>query len=569
MEPPTGDCTDTTAAVVGDALAGASASGGGPMNTLLEHRRFETNPRPALSRRGCRGFLVALVVLVYLAIVAPVSVDATTGGGSPTPARAGPPPIGWTACGPRLECATVSVPLDWRHPGGPTIALAVIRHLASRPDRRIGSLFVNPGGPGDSGVAAVANRGDALDNQTGGRFDIVGWDPRGAGGSAPVSCFADPAERAAFWQDQPVPTTRREERRYLARTIALAQRCGERNGELLAHVSTTDTVRDLDHLRRLVGDRQLTFLGESTGTLIGLTYANLFPRRVRAMVLDGLEDPVRFLAGTASALAQSFTDTDRTFRQLLRLCEAAGPDRCALAGHGTSAAERAKGVLERLRQHPIPAPSATPPGELTYGEALTLLKFAVLPTPAIWPQAAALLEAAAQGDASALEDIARGYASEEFHRGLEPGIAILCADSPARQDAHAWPRVVHRLEAVSRIGAAPQGWAVGAPCASWPTRGANRYTGPWNATTPNPILLVGTRFDPNTPLVNARIAERRLGNAALLTHDGYGHLSSADPSSCVLQATGRYLVHGSTPPPGTVCPSDRLPFDPEFGQPVP
>ena len=517
-----------------------------------------------------RGLVVALVVWVFLAIVVPVSVEASTGGGSaPTPAMAGMPPIDWTACGPRLECASVPVPLDWRHPGGPTIALAVIRHLASRPDQRIGSLFVNPGGPGDSGVAAVANRGDALDAQTGGRFDIVGWDPRGAGGSSPVSCFADPAERAAFWQDQPVPTTRPQERRYLAKTIELAQRCGQRNGELLAHISTTDTVRDLDHLRRLVGDRQLTFLGESTGTLIGLTYANLFPRRVRAMVLDGLEDPVRFLAGTASALAQSFTDTDPTFRQFLRLCDAAGPDRCALAGHGTSAAERAKELLARLRQHPIPAPSAEPPGELTYGEALTLLKFAALPAPAIWPQAAALLEAAVQGDASALETIARGYASEEFHRGLEPGIAILCADSPARQDAHAWPRVVHRLEAISRIGAAPQGWAVGAPCASWPTRGAHRYTGPWTATTRNPILLVNTRFDPNTPLVNAQLAERRLGNAVLLTHDGYGHLSSADPSSCVLQATGRYLVDLSTPPPGTVCPSDRLPFDPAFGQPVP
>ena len=193
---------------------------------------------------------------------------------------------------------------------------------------------------------------------------------------------------------------------------------------------------------------------------------------------------------------------------------------------------------------------------------MTLLKFAVLPAPAIWPQAAALLEAAAQGDASALETIARGYASEEFHRGLEPGIAILCADSPARQDAHAWPRVVHRLQAISRIGAAPQGWAVGAPCASWPTRGDNRYTGPWNATTPNPILLVGTRFDPNTPLVNAQIAERRLGNAVLLTHDGYGHLSSADPSTCVLQATGRYLVDLSTTHPGASAPPTASPSTP-------
>lgn len=105
--------------------------------------------------------------------------------------------------------------------------------------------------------------------------------------------------------------------------------------------------------------------------------------------------------------------------------------------------------------------------------------------------------------------------------------------------------------------------------ASWPTSSADRYTGPWNATTPNPILVIGTRFDPNTPLRNARLAARRLGNAVLLTHDGYGHTSQRDPSTCVMQATSRYLVNLTTPPSGTVYPSDPLPFDPDFGQPVP
>lgn len=196
-----------------------------------------------------------------------------------------------------MECTSVPVPLDWDAPNGPRIALSVIRRLASRPDQRIGSLFVNPGGPGDSGVGYVAERGLALDALTQGRFDIVGWDIRGgAGGSAPVTCFADAGERAAFWEGLPVPTTRAEERRYLAKTIELAQRCGERNGELLAHISTADTARDLDHLRRLVGDRRLTYFGESYGTLIGQTYANLFPHRVRAMALDGVVHPVAVAA---------------------------------------------------------------------------------------------------------------------------------------------------------------------------------------------------------------------------------------------------------------------------------
>jgi pimeloyl-ACP methyl ester carboxylesterase len=290
----------------------------------------------------------------------------------------------------------VSVPLDWAHHGGRTITLSVIRHLASHPGQRIGSLFVNPGGPGDSGVAAVTGQGEALDVITGGRFDVVGWDPRGSGGSTPVSCFASSAEREAFWQGMPVPTTCQDEQRYLAKSVALAQRCGARNGDLLAHISTADTARDLDYLRSLVGDSRLTFLGESTGTLLGQTYANIFPHRVRAMALDGLEDPVRYTADAATALASSLTDSDRVFREFLRLCERAGPARCALAGHGP-VDKRAEGILQRLRQHPVPAPSATPPGELTYGEMLTLLKLAALPAPAIWPDAASLLEAVGQG----------------------------------------------------------------------------------------------------------------------------------------------------------------------------
>jgi pimeloyl-ACP methyl ester carboxylesterase len=216
-----------------------------------------------------RFVVVALTAWVIMALAVPAAAGTWRGSAA---TGAGVSQITWAACGPQLECASVPVPLDWAHPNGPTIALAVARHLASHPEQRIGSLFVNPGGPGESGVGEVAERGQALDAMTGGRFDIVGWDIRGgAGASAPVRCFADAGERASFWQDLPMPTTRREERRYLAKTIALARRCGEQNGQLLAHISTADTARDLDHLRRLVGDRQLTYFGESFGTLIGQT----------------------------------------------------------------------------------------------------------------------------------------------------------------------------------------------------------------------------------------------------------------------------------------------------------
>jgi len=278
--------------------------------------------------------------------------------------------ISWTGCGTQLECARVSVPLDWAHQGGRMITLSVIRHLASHSGQRIGSLFVNPGGPGDSGVDAVASQGEVLDAITGGRFDIVGWDPRGSGGSTPVSCFASSADREAFWQGMPVPTTRQDEQRYLAKSVALAQRCGARNGDLLAHISTADTARDLDYLRGLVGDSRLTFYGESTGSFLGETYANLFPHRVRAMALDGVEDPVSYTAGLATVLANILSSTDQVFHEFLRLCEQVGPARCALAGHGP-VNKRVEGMLRQMRHHPIPAPSAEPPGACSRSAGLT------------------------------------------------------------------------------------------------------------------------------------------------------------------------------------------------------
>jgi pimeloyl-ACP methyl ester carboxylesterase len=302
--------------------------------------------------------------------------------------------------------------------------------------------------------------------------------------------------------------------------------------------------------------------------MIGQTYANLFPRRVRAMALDSVVDPVAYAKGTAAWLASSIGSVDRTFDAFLALCQSAGLDRCPLAG-SAPAEQRARRLLAQLRRAPLAAPTARPPGRLTYGELLTALKFTYLSAPSTWQQLGSDLKAAVDGDGSALETAARSSADERFHQALEPMQAIVCADSPAGKDANAWPRAVDRLTRVSRIGGPALGWLIGAPCASWPVRNTDRYRGPWNASTRTPILLVGTRFDPNTPLAGARHAARLLGNAVLVTHDGYGHISTSDPSACVGEALSRYLVDLVTPARGTVCRSDRLPFDPEFGQPLP
>jgi pimeloyl-ACP methyl ester carboxylesterase len=489
--------------------------------------------------------------------------------GSPALTRGVGAPIAWGPCepaGPRLQCARIRVPLDWDRPRGRTIQLAVIRHLASKPGKRIGSMLINPGGPGDTGVGLVRGGGADLDTWGGGRFNVVSWDPRGTNASTHVRCFRGKRAERTFWEGTSLPIGKGASERYRRKTVALARRCGEVSGRLLPHISTADTARDLDHLRRLVGDRKLTYVGLSYGTYLGQTYANLFPGRVRAMLLDAVVDAVTYSRGFESYLANGVSAADPVFARLLSLCEQAGPQDCALAGHPRSPAERVDRLFARLRRAPIPAPTASPPGKLKYSELL-VSQFNPLRLPETWPQVAKNLDAAVSGDGSALATEARTLLTPAAFGGATTSAAISCADTPARQGSRSWPRVIGRLTRIDRLYGPVLGWWLWAPCASWPVRGQDNYRGPWNATTKNRILVIGTRNDPATAYTNAVRVARRLGNAVLLTHDGYGHVSFQDPSQCIDRARIAYLVRLNTPPKGTVCRSAKEPFDPDFGQP--
>lgn len=467
--------------------------------------------------------------------------------------------VAWKSCYERareLECARVAVPLDWQRPNDAKIELAIIRRRASHPRERIGSLFFNWGGPGVAGVPKVRDMAAELDAMGLGRFDVVSWDPRGTGESDHIVCFSNDQSRKTFWgRDWSIPTTRAESVKYVPKTVEFVKRCTSLSGELLAHISTADTVRDLDYLRQLVGDPQLNYRGISYGTFIGQTYANMFPRRVRAMVLDGVVGPIAFTDGTAESTAKSIADADLVFDKFQSLCQSAGPGRCDLAGHGP-VAPRVERLLARLRHAPI--------GKLTYGDALIVL-WVRLGAPKQWPELATDLDKAANGDGSALERTAR-EAKAFIAPALDSAVGLQCADkpSPPRPGPREWPKIIGRLSDVSFISGPVNGWLLWAPCASWRVRSADRYTGPWNAFTKNRILVIGTRFDPNTAYASAVRAASRLGNAVLLTHDGYGHTSEADPSTCVEHATSTYLVSLITPLTGTKCPSNRRPFDRNF-----
>jgi pimeloyl-ACP methyl ester carboxylesterase len=556
-----------------------------PITTLIEggtRMTTDSRNRGHLLLEATRTKSVAFAALVALLaasalMLGPGRADAASPTSSAAKSRSGAAAIAWRACGKRLDCARVRVPLDWSRarafrgrPGvaGPTISIAVIRYRASRPKRRIGSLFVNYGGPGVPGVATVRGLGETLDKLARGRFDIVGWDPRGTGESTHVSCFADDRSRARFWgPNWTVPTTPAESRAYVPKTIEFAERCAARNDRLLEHISTADTVRDLDHLRKLVGDRKLNYRGLSYGTFLGQTYANMFPKHVRSMILDSVLDPVLFTTSLKKSIAAAEADSDLVLEKFMSLCEEAGPARCELAGKGPVAA-RVGALLERLRRGPIPAPSTPAPHQLSYGDALIAYWLAE-GTPANWPTFAAALDQAADGDGSALKN---SFAENKgiLQEALDPATALQCADKPVqrRGAVQAWPNVVGPIS--KRVMVAPVDlWWLWAPCASWRARSADRYTGPWNATTKNPILVLSNRYDPRTAYANARRAARRLGNAVLVTNNGYGHTTESDPSTCIDTAVGRYLTTLATPRSGTVCQPDGKPFEPGFGEPGP
>jgi pimeloyl-ACP methyl ester carboxylesterase len=378
----------------------------------------------------------------------------------------------------------------------------------------------------------------------------VGWrpvrsgelGPRGTNASDPVRCFTSQKSEARFWRAAQIPTTAAASRAYARRVTALARRCGQVSGELLDHISTADNARDLDYLRGLVGDRQLTYVGLSYGSFLGQTYANMFPNRVRAMLLDSIVDQTAFVK---SAEARN-TNPGR----FMTLCQRAGSARCALAGHPETAAQRVKRLFAQVRRAPIPAPHAHSAGQLNYADLL-VTTFTPLRDPKLWPEYARQLEAAANGDASALEDAARLSRTPQAFSKATTSAAIQCDDGPARQPVSAWPTVIRHLTQVGQLWGPVLGWWQWAVCAAnWPARRADRYSGPWNHKTKSPILLTNNRHDPATGYRNAQGAQCVLGNAVLLTLNDYGHPTYQLPSQCIDNWRARYLVHLTTPRAG-------------------
>jgi pimeloyl-ACP methyl ester carboxylesterase len=453
------------------------------------------------------------------------------------------------------------VPLDYRHPDGATIRIAVIRHLATDRGQRAGTLFVNGGGPGPQIEPFVGGGFAAIPAALRARFNIITFDPRGFGLSSAVRCFPNAAAENKFLAGlPPFPVGARQDAAWARIWGRFDARCARKGGRLLQHDTSTDVARDLNLLRQAVGARQLNYIGLSYGTGLGAVYANLFPATVGHMVLDGNLDPVAWTKdGRLPWALRSGQDlaTAATMRSFLDLCGRASTASCAFSA-GRPAATRTKfsTLLKRLLRHPVTI--GTPPQTFTYADTISEVPLGYLAFVSDWQRAAVLLQqlwaASAGGHASAVIAPDAGYS------GQEQALAEECADT-------AGPRSTHAYEAAARLASARSG-GIGLDltwdeetCAAWPAAASHdRYTGPWNHPTAHPILVIGNTGDPVTPYRGAVAMSRDLARARLLTVDGFGHTEFFNPSTCATNYEISYLETGTLPPARTVCQQDAQPF---------
>jgi len=507
-------------------------------------------PRPA-ARAAVAGVLVALLALTgcvpsFLSPAGPVSTPT----GEEVEEALQPfytQVLEWEQCGDGLGCATATAPLDWEHPDGGEIDLALVRHVAT--GDRLGSLLVNPGGPGGSGYEFIA---DSLDYAVGAplqeRFDIVGFDPRGVGRSSAVACYDAvqmdgylygivPAERGSDEWIEAVG----------AASAAFGEACSEQTGELLAEVDTVSAARDLDLLRAILGDAELNYLGYSYGTFLGATYAELYPETVGRLVLDGAIDPSASDAEVTEAQAVGFEGA-----LLAYLEDCMSGDECPFSGSPDAAMAEVGRLLASVDASPLRGTDGRMVG------ADTLLTAIIYPlySAESWPYLSEMLESVMFGEADVALAFADGYNGRNDDgtyrdNSTESFRAINCLDYSYQDDA-----TLMREKAAAIAAAAP---TIGPyfgfgdlSCVNWPHQG-DRDREQIHAAGAAPILVIGTTGDPATPYEWAVSLADQLESGVLVSYDGEGHTAYNKSNSCVSDTVESFFIDGTVPANDPLC----------------
>ncbi|WP_328480541.1 alpha/beta hydrolase [Streptomyces sp. NBC_00377] len=462
--------------------------------------------------------------------------------------------LSWRGCGvPGFQCATLKAPLDYAEPGAGDVRLAVVRKKATGPGKRLGSLLVNPGGPGGSAVGYVQQyAGIGYPAEVRAHYDMVAVDPRGVARSEPVECL-DGRQMDRYTQTDTTPDDQREKDQLVTAYKGFAEGCGAHSPKLLRHVSTVEAARDMDILRAVLGDRKLTYVGASYGTFLGATYAGLFPDRVGRLVLDGAMDPS--LPARRLNLDQT-AGFETAFQSFAKDC--AQRSDCPLGRKGTAPAkvgENLKAFFRRLDARPIP--TGDPDGR-RLGESLaTTGVIAAMYDESTWDQLREALTSAIKGkDGAGLLALSDSYyerdADGRYANLMAANAAVNCLDLPtAFSTPDQVEKAVPSFEKASPVFGEGLAWA-SLNCAYWPvmpTGQPHRI----EAKGAAPIVVVGTTRDPATPYRWARSLARQLSSARLLTYDGDGHTAYGRGSACIDSAIDTYLLHGTPPTKGKSC----------------
>jgi pimeloyl-ACP methyl ester carboxylesterase len=453
--------------------------------------------------------------------------------------------LDWTGCG-SYECALLSVPLDYAEPDGKTIDLAVLRVPATQRSRRIGQLVVDPGGPGASAVQYAAAGALAFGPTVARYFDLVGMDPRGVGQSTPLECLSTGALDEFFATD-PSPDDVQEVGALDGQARAMGEGCVAESGDLARHVSTVEAARDMDVLRAALGEPQLDYLGASYGTFLGATYADLFPKNVRRMVLDGAVDPSLSTIDLALGQARGFQTALQAY---VEDCVAGAG--CPLGDDADAALARIRDLLDQLDAEPLETGTDR---RLTEGLATNGVIYPLY-VKTLWPQLTAALSAAIERDDGApllaLSDrLTHRGASAYDDNSSEALYAVNCLDHDDAIPSSRVPAYLDRFEAASPTFGRTFSWSI-STCQQWPVH-TGHVTKALHAAGAPPIVVVGTTRDPATPYAWAKALAGQLDSGRLVSRDGDGHTGFRQGNRCVDGAVEAYLVKGVAPRDGLSC----------------
>jgi pimeloyl-ACP methyl ester carboxylesterase len=471
-----------------------------------------------------------------LAILAAITVLAGCAGTTPAPSRTratpgrspAAPVLRWLTGTDGLEMTSLQVPRDYAQPAGPQLTIALARLPATDSAQRIGSIVFNPGGPGISGIDAIRHGADTLFTPAmRARFDIVSFDPRGVGLSSPrIRCLATPPQHS-----QPYPRNASERAGWIVAAREFDAACQSNSGDLLPFVGAENVASDLEQIRAALGEPKLTYVGVSYGALIGALYADRFPTRVRAMILDGPFDPALDAASEAGDRAAALQQQLDLF-----LASCASDRTCAFWSDGRTR-QAFDALMARFGDAPISRVSA----------AQAWLSVLVLLQAGAWTELAQALDDARQGNPTVFADVTAGVESL-----VDASMAVSCIDWPLPRDAEWYTKLADELQSTAPDFAGLAAYS-GLPCAFWPVP-SSRVPGPVRANGAPSILVVASTGDAATPYRWGASLSHQLLSGVLVTRAGNGHGSLGRGDPCVNAIADAYLLRLEVPQPGRECP---------------